>query len=1359
MNPLQDAFISYGRADSKHFAKRLNDRLVASGYTVWFDFEDIPLGVDYQKQIDDGIEKADNFLFLISPHAVNSKYCGLEVELALKQKKRIIPLLHVEQIDRDTWQERNPAETDEQWAEYTAAGKHSSFPNMHPTIGKINWIYFREGLDDFDRSLQGLIDLLELEKDYIHQHTVLLNEALVWARNQKQTRYLLTGEERQAAEAWLAIRFQDSQPPVIPTDLHYEYITECIKNGNNLMTQVFLSHAEEDKDITEKVRRTLMRSGITTWSYRADIEYGSDFQAAIGRGVEEADNVLFVMSPHSLQSQYCQQELDLAQQLNKRIIVMLAASLEDNQIPVNLRNLQYIDLTDNETEADFLKDEDNLLRVLKQEAAYFNEHKVLLTKALKWERQQRNPCILLQGYELQHALAWRDLAQTKEAYGLTEIQRAFIEASKSQTAAVSPDVFISYSRADSDFARKLNNALQQQRKRTWFDQESIASGADFQQEIYKGIETANFFLFVLSPRAVKSPYCADEVEYAAKLNKRIVTVLHRPVDTADLHPELAKVQWIDFHANAGEFDTNFKELLRVLDTDPVHLKYHTQLLVKAIEWDEKGRREEVLLRGSELTQAEQWMVQAAEKEPSPTVLQGEFVAASRALLEKNQAKEAQRQRNLNRWLTAGIAASLLLTTVATIKTHQAARQRMRAYEATAEATAMTDPIRSLVNGLAAINIGQSWFVRLPQWHQKPLVTTRVLDQANRNSLFQIVTGYEEDVLIASMVFSPDGQTLASSGDDGTIRLWNLQGQLIGEPLRGHQGWVRSVAFSPDGQTLASGGDDGTIQRWSPQGQSIGEPLQGHQGGVLTVAFSPDGQTLVSSGFDRTLRQWDLQGQPVGKPLPGYEGWVVSIAFSPDTQTLVGGGWDGTLRRWDAQGQPIGEPLLGHQGWVLSVAFSPDGQTLASGGEDGTIRLWDSEGQPIRELLQGHQGGVVSVAFSPDGQTLVSGGVDGTIRLWNYRQGQPIGEPLQGHQGRVHIALSPDGRTLASGGNDGTILLWNRQGNPIGVPLQIHRGGIDAITFSLDGQTLASRGFDGNVRWWNPQGNPIGGPLPMPGFYSVALSPDGQILASGGFDGTVRRWDPQGNPIGEPLQGHEGLVYAVAFSPDGQILASGGEDGTIRRWDPQGNPIGELLQGHEDLVLTVAFSPDGQTLASGGFDGTVRRWDPQGRPIGEPLQGHQGRVESVAFSPDGQTLVSSGVDGTIRRWDAQGQPIGEPLQGHQGRVESVTFSPDGQTLASGGDDGTIRLWDPQGQPIVEPLQGHAGEVNAVAFSPDGQTLASGGDDGATLWPIELVTGGFLEPTCRRLRAYLLARSQSDAIAREARRTCDRYQAWE
>ena len=74
MTGFQDAFISYGRADSKPFAARLHECLKNQGLKVWFDFEDIPLGVDFQSQINSDIEKAHNFIFIISPASVNSIY-------------------------------------------------------------------------------------------------------------------------------------------------------------------------------------------------------------------------------------------------------------------------------------------------------------------------------------------------------------------------------------------------------------------------------------------------------------------------------------------------------------------------------------------------------------------------------------------------------------------------------------------------------------------------------------------------------------------------------------------------------------------------------------------------------------------------------------------------------------------------------------------------------------------------------------------------------------------------------------------------------------------------------------------------------------------------------------------------------------------------------------------------------------------------------------------------------------------------------------------------------------------------------------------------------------------------------------
>jgi hypothetical protein len=106
--------------------------------------------------------------------------------------------------------------------------------------------------------------------------------------------------------------------------------------------------------------------------------------------------------------------------------------------------------------------------------------------------------------------------------------------------------------------------LQIQGKTTWFDQESIASGTNFQQEIYQGISHSDNFLFIISPSSVNSPYYADEVEYAQTLNKRFITLLYRPTPVKEIHPALAWVQWIDFNQHNGDFYSNFSELIRIL---------------------------------------------------------------------------------------------------------------------------------------------------------------------------------------------------------------------------------------------------------------------------------------------------------------------------------------------------------------------------------------------------------------------------------------------------------------------------------------------------------------------------------------------------------------------------------------------------------------------------------------------------------------------------------------------------------------------------------------------------------------------------------------------------------------------------
>ena len=108
--------------------------------------------------------------------------------------------------------------------------------------------------------------------------------------------------------------------------------------------------------------------------------------------------------------------------------------------------------------------------------------------------------------------------------------------------------------------------------------------------------------------------------------------------------------------------------------------------------------------------------------------------------------------------------------------------------------------------------------------------------------------------VNSVVFSPDGQTIALGSTDKTVKLWSRQGKLL-NTLNGHNDSVISVMFSPDGQTIASGSGDKTVKLWSRDGRLL-NTLKGHDVYVRSVVFSPDGQTIASGSEDKTIKLWN-----------------------------------------------------------------------------------------------------------------------------------------------------------------------------------------------------------------------------------------------------------------------------------------------------------------------------------------------------------------------------------------------------------------------------------------------------------------------------------------------------------------------
>lgn len=200
------------------------------------------------------------------------------------------------------------------------------------------------------------------------------------------------------------------------------------------------------------------------------------------------------------------------------------------------------------------------------------------------------------------------------------------------------DLFISYSRRDKEFVRKLWQALTQANKKTWVDWNDIPPITDWRQEIYLGIETANHFVFILSPHSIASEVCAEELAYAIKQGKRLVPIVQQDVDFQKVHPELARINAI-YCREIDDFDNALQTLIRAMETDITHVRTHTRLLVRAREWENMKYDSSFLLRGSDLEAAEQWLAQSATNDPPPTNLHQNYIDSSR--LAESQHQEAE----------------------------------------------------------------------------------------------------------------------------------------------------------------------------------------------------------------------------------------------------------------------------------------------------------------------------------------------------------------------------------------------------------------------------------------------------------------------------------------------------------------------------------------------------------------------------------------------------------------------------------------------------------------------------------------------------------------------------------------------
>lgn len=264
-------------------------------------------------------------------------------------------------------------------------------------------------------------------------------------------------------------------------------------------------------------------------------------------------------------------------------------------------------------------------------------------------------------------------------------------------------VFVSYSRADTEFALDLVAGLQACGFAAFIDQEDIAPGEAWEQRLGNLIQGADTVVYILSPDSVVSDHCSWEIAESLRLNKRILPVLWRSVEDTAVPPELAELNYT-FFSGKQSYASGLRELSAALRVDHQWIREHTRIGALAARWEARGRTEALLLRGDELEAATEWAAKPPRGAPALTDAQVDFIGASKAAADAAERAARNRKRGLLLAVSAVALAMTGLAGVSALQWQQAVAARTEAVTARNDALAARDSLAETSRSLEAANI-------------------------------------------------------------------------------------------------------------------------------------------------------------------------------------------------------------------------------------------------------------------------------------------------------------------------------------------------------------------------------------------------------------------------------------------------------------------------------------------------------------------------------------------------------------------------------------------------------------------------------------------------------------------------------
>jgi WD40 repeat protein len=911
---MADVFISYAREDAG-MVRALVDVLETRDREVWVDWRSIPPTAEWLHEIDRAIESTDAFLFVISPDSVASETCGHEVRHALRNNKKIIPVLC-----RDVDAER-----------------------VQPELARINWILMREE-EGAGAAAEKVLVALDLDLDWTRRHTRLLTRALEWDGGGRADSATLRGRDLELAEAWLA-ESSDHEPK--PTVVMSEFIvagrTATTRRQRRLLAGVSLALVV-----------TLVLA-VVAWIQRNEATLQA--RLSLSRQLAAEARVQFA------------DQLDLG--------LLLAAESYRVADTLEARSTLLAGLAANPRLTGHLHGHGDLLGAMAfspdgRQFASANRDGVLILWSWDGALEKTRTIPLPAGSPTfvnftpgGEVLLGGDGPDVLRVEGERVVpDTGFRFPADAQVRGVSPDgrraVALEQGQA---LGRRFRLTVHLADRREPGTMKTLDGG------LWGGVNDA-----VFSPDGTVLAVggCADFSNIG--ICRGHVT-LWDAMDGKPLSPPLAEYEYpvgaLTFSPDGRLLATGSQGqgvVLWDLETQervaPVLPGYARPALALAFS---PGGGQLAIARLDRSISV--WDLESSEPVGEP--MAGPAVGAYSLAFSPDGSLllAGYLEGQLLAW-SAG--AGLPMATVLGQHDDQVYRVRfsrdgkllasagedlrVRLWDRASgqEKAVLQGEHEDIVSALA-FRPGTRQILSADTMGQVRLLPTDAGVQLQAADVELSRALYDAD-------FSPNGDAAALAGERGegdeprpALTLWRPgYGEPL-QPVESPANYLQSVRYAPAGGLLATGGGDGSIQIFELEGglpvrpHTLREAREGLREGVNALAFDQAGRRLAAGLEDKTVQLWDLTAES-HTVLAAHTAEVGGVALGPEGRWLASGGFDHAVMLWDTlSARRVGPALVSHTDRIFTVDMTPDGKWLATGGADGRVIRWDLRPERWLEL--------------------------------------------------------------------------------------------------------------------------------------------------------------------------------------------------------------------------------------------------------------------------------------------------------------------------------------------------------------------------------------------------------------------------